>query len=98
MLNDLAALYVAKGDYRASLPPYERMLKIREVALGPDHLDVAKALHWLGAVNELMVDYELAESRQQRALEIRQKALGSDLAPNLRSDKESIWVTSSSRW
>lgn len=44
-LNNLAALYRAKGDYAQAKPLYQRALAIREKALGPERSLVARAAH-----------------------------------------------------
>ena len=41
ILNNLAILYEAMGQYAKAEPLYQRSLKIRESKLGPDHPDVA---------------------------------------------------------
>src|SRR5262245_13671795 len=45
LLNILAKLYQAKGDYARAEPAYQRALGIREKALGPEHPDVASSLN-----------------------------------------------------
>ncbi len=43
-LNNLAALYRARGEYAKAEPLYLRALEILEKALGPNHPNVATAL------------------------------------------------------
>jgi tetratricopeptide (TPR) repeat protein len=49
-LNNLAELYRVQGNYGAAEPLYQRALRIRETALGPDHPDVATSLNNLAAL------------------------------------------------
>jgi CHAT domain-containing protein/Tfp pilus assembly protein PilF len=74
-LNNLAALYYAKGDYARAEPLYQRALTIREKVLGPEHPDVALALSNLALVYYRKGDYARAEPLFQRALVIGEKTL-----------------------
>ena len=73
------------GDYAKAEPLYQRALKIREKALGPEHPNTATSLDNLAEL------YQNGRLRQggtalQRALKIREKALGPehpDTAPSL---------------
>ena len=71
-------LYHSMGDYAKAEPLYQRALKIREKALGPDHPDTATALNNLARLYYSMGDYAKAEPLYQRALKIEEKALGPD--------------------
>jgi len=64
------------GDYPEAQSFYERALAIREVVLGPNHLDTAVSLINLGSL--LREQTYLAEARPllERALAIREKTLG----------------------
>ncbi|HLF84140.1 MAG TPA: CHAT domain-containing protein, partial [Blastocatellia bacterium] len=77
-LNNLAALYRAKGDYAKAEPLYQRALAIGEKALGPDHPYVATSLNNLALLYNTKGDYAKAEPLYQRSLAIREKALGPD--------------------
>ena len=66
------------GDYAKAEPLFQRALKIREKALGPDHPDTALALNNLALLYYSMGDYAKAEPLYQRALKIDEKALGPD--------------------
>ena len=66
------------GKYDAALPLAERALALREKMLGPEHLEVANALHLLALILDDKHDYAKAESPNLRALAIREKALGPD--------------------
>ncbi|WP_438035765.1 tetratricopeptide repeat protein [Sorangium sp. So ce204] len=76
VLNNLAELYRAKGDYATAEPLYQRALTIREKALGREHPDVANSLNNLAELYRAKGDYATAEPLYQRALTIREKALG----------------------
>jgi tetratricopeptide (TPR) repeat protein len=64
------------GKYADAIPLAERVLAIREKELGPNHLDVAKALFWLAGLYHNQGRYADAEPLFQRTLAIREKALG----------------------
>ena len=65
-------------DYTAARPLYERALKIREKALGPDHPDVATSLNNLAVLLHVQGDYTAARPLYERALKIKEQALGPD--------------------
>ena len=54
----------------------ERVVKIREKRLGPDHVDVAMGLESLGNIFSMRGDYEKARPFFERSLTIREAALG----------------------
>jgi tetratricopeptide (TPR) repeat protein len=64
------------GEYAKAEPLFQRALKIREKALGPEHPDTAKSLNILANLYSSMGDYAKAEPLLQRALKINEKALG----------------------
>ena len=64
------------GAFDQALPLYQRALKIREKALGPEHPDTAASLNNLAALYWAMAAYDQALPLYQRALKIREKALG----------------------
>ncbi len=55
-----------------------QIIALREEAFGPDHPDVASALHILAARYHLVRRYDEAETLYNRALEIRSETLGHD--------------------
>jgi tetratricopeptide (TPR) repeat protein len=55
-----------------------QLVELREQAFGPDHPDVATALHILGARYHLVRRYEQAEALYDRVLSIRTETLGRD--------------------
>ena len=77
-LNELADLYMDRGEYDKAESLYRRSLQIREKVLGPDHPDVATVLDNLGVLYDSLADYPKAELLLKRALEIRKGSLGSD--------------------
>ena len=77
-LNDFAVLYNRRGDHNQSIRLNQRVLAIREAALGPDDPGIAKALNNLARVHENKGEYETAGSLIRRAVSIWEKALGPD--------------------
>lgn len=77
-LNNLAALFCAKGDYAQAEPLYRRALEIKESIDGPDHPRVATALNNLAELYRVMGDYAKAEPLFKRSLKIDEKILGPD--------------------
>ena len=55
-----------------------QLIELREQAFGPDHPDVATALHILAARYHLVRRYDQAETLYNRALSIRTESLGHD--------------------
>jgi tetratricopeptide (TPR) repeat protein len=66
------------GKYDEALPPAQHALEIREQVLGPDHREVAAALHGLASIYASKGEFAKAEPLYQRALLIRENALGPD--------------------
>jgi tetratricopeptide (TPR) repeat protein len=76
------------GKYTEAIPLAERVLAIREKALGPNHPSVASSLNNLGMLYASQGHYADAELLHQRSLAIREKALGPyhpDVAQSLNS-------------
>src|SRR5215471_9520931 len=78
LLNGLAVVALMQGDVSGALKQLERSLRIREAALGPEHLDVSETLNNLGAAQWRAHQDAKAESTLQRALAIVEKQLGPD--------------------
>jgi len=76
LLNNLAELLRAQGDYTALRPLYERALAINEVADGPTHLNTATSLNNLALLLHAQGDYVRARPLLERALTITEAALG----------------------
>jgi tetratricopeptide (TPR) repeat protein len=72
-LTTLALVYSAQNQPEEAEPLYQRLLILREIALGPDHLEVAACLDNLAEVYEAQGQYARAEPFYQRALSIREK-------------------------
>jgi tetratricopeptide (TPR) repeat protein/predicted Ser/Thr protein kinase len=77
-LNSLSAVVYSQGKRDEARELVERVLAIREKALGPDHPDVAASLNGLGAWAHAQDKYDDARKLYERALAIRAKALGPD--------------------
>jgi len=77
-LNNLAGLYISKGNYAEIEPLYERALEIVEKAHGPDHPDVAISLKNLAELYYNQGRYAEAEPLYKRSLKILEKVLGPD--------------------
>jgi CHAT domain-containing protein len=78
LMNNLAALYAAMGQYAKAEPLYRRCLEIFEAKLGKDHPDVAQSLNNLAALYDDMGQYAKAEPLYRRSLKIREAKLGKD--------------------
>jgi tetratricopeptide (TPR) repeat protein len=74
-------LYEA-GKYEEAIPLAQRVLKLREKALGSRHPDLAESLNDLALIYAAQGRYVEAEPLHKRALAIQEKALGPD-HPNL---------------
>ena len=77
-LNNLAALYIAQGNYADAEQLLKRSLAIQEKALGPDHPNVAQTLNFLAELYRTQGRYADAEPLYKRALASWEKALGPD--------------------
>jgi CHAT domain-containing protein/Tfp pilus assembly protein PilF len=64
------------GKYDEARPLGERVLEIRERALGSDHPDVARSVNNLAILYDLKGDFARSELFYQRALAIREKVWG----------------------
>lgn len=67
-------LYQVKGDYRRAESLFQRSLAITEKVLGPEHLDTAFLLNFLGDLRLAQHDYADAERYLLRSLAIYEKA------------------------
>ncbi|HET7079207.1 MAG TPA: tetratricopeptide repeat protein [Chloroflexia bacterium] len=76
LLNNLASLLRAQGDYAAARPLYERALVIAEQTLGPTHPDTAGSLTNLASLLQAQGDYAAARPLHERALAIAEQTLG----------------------
>lgn len=64
------------GKVREAIPVAERVLALREKALGPEHPDTARSLYNLGLLYQAVGSPDRAETFYQRSLHIREKVLG----------------------
>ncbi|HKS40126.1 MAG TPA: CHAT domain-containing tetratricopeptide repeat protein [Blastocatellia bacterium] len=76
MLNGLANVYLAKGDYAKAESLFVRVLEMTGKARGPKHADTVRAINNLAALYEREGEYSKAESLYARALQIREETLG----------------------
>ena len=77
-LNNLAELYISKGNYSEIEPLYERALGILEKALGPDHPDVAISTKNLAELYYNQGRYTEAVPLYKNSLKILKEVLGPD--------------------
>ena len=75
-LNNLAAIHWSEGEHEDAARLYEQVIAMREVALGPEHPEVAGALQNLGAARRALGAYEQARTLYERALSIYEQTLG----------------------
>ena len=76
VLDGLAIVRRNQGRYREAEEIYQRVLAIREGALGADHPQIASTLSNLAGVYADQGRYSEAEGLEERALAIREKTLG----------------------
>jgi CHAT domain-containing protein len=87
-LNKLVAKLHRERKFGEAVPVAERVLALREKALGPMHPDVATSLNNLALLYKAQGAYGKAEPLHIRALDIREKVLGPmhpDVATSLSS-------------
>ncbi|TAL11040.1 MAG: CHAT domain-containing protein, partial [Nitrospirae bacterium] len=77
-LSTLAGVYYETKDYAKAVVLYERVLAIREKALGPEHEDVVDILLHLAYAYRATRNYTKVVSLYQRVLAIQEKSLGPD--------------------
>jgi tetratricopeptide (TPR) repeat protein len=75
-LDNLAALYYARGNVKAAEWRYRRELAIKEKLLGGDNPDVAMTLNNLAVLRKVQQRYFEAASLYRRALTIFERELG----------------------
>jgi CHAT domain-containing protein len=75
-LNQQVEKLYQAGKYAEAIPLAQRILAIREKALGPEHPDVALSLSNLALLYGTTGQYAKAEPLYQRSLAIYEKALG----------------------
>jgi len=85
LLNNLAELLRAQGDYVTARPLYERALLIHETVLGLHHLTTAHSLNNLAGLLKEQKDYASARPLYERALKITQATHGPNHPDTARS-------------
>jgi CHAT domain-containing protein len=75
-LDDIARRFYERGMYSMAIPTAQKVLKIREKELGPEHPSVAASLNNLASLYHDMGNYSVAEPLYKRSLAIREKTLG----------------------
>ncbi len=76
-LGNMGGLFEEKGKYSEARKYFKEALEIRERFLGPDHLDTALSLSYLGnLLLKLDENYEKVETLYIRAKKIKEKQFG----------------------
>lgn len=81
LLNNLAMLLAAKGDYQAAEPLYRRAILIQQKLLGPEDPQTAMSLSNLAVLIQAKGQYAEAEQLFRDVLSIRERALGTVSSP-----------------
>ena len=76
MLEAMARIHITTAQYPEARTALERSLALRVAQLGPNHVEVAGTLFFLGEVMRRAGQYSQADSVTRRALAIRTAALG----------------------
>ncbi|HVG63783.1 MAG TPA: serine/threonine-protein kinase [Hyalangium sp.] len=77
-LTSLGSVLADLARYEESQRVHERVLALRQKALGPEHPDVTNSLNNLGGVLYYLGKYEEAREIHSRALALREKVLGAE--------------------
>jgi len=77
-LDDLSGFYAETQNYAKAYPLLIRALKIKEMAVGPDHLEVGDTVTKLALMYRGLEDYKKAEPLMVRGLDIYELNLGPD--------------------
>jgi tetratricopeptide (TPR) repeat protein len=92
LLNQYALHLKARADCAEAEPLYRRAIRVGEVALGPEHPNVASALNNLAQLLNATNRLEEAEPLLRRALAIDEKNFGAD-HPNVARDLNNLaWL------
>jgi tetratricopeptide (TPR) repeat protein len=75
-MTRLAPRYIEGKKYTMAESILKCVLKYQENSLGPDNLEVAETLAWMGVVYAAKKEFAQSEQSYKRALKIREKALG----------------------
>jgi tetratricopeptide (TPR) repeat protein len=74
-LNNLGALYQARGQHALALRHYRRALAMKTRLLGPGHVDVGVTLNNLATLQRRCGKFTAARTSYERALEIFERCL-----------------------
>ncbi|MBV9711551.1 MAG: tetratricopeptide repeat protein [Ktedonobacteraceae bacterium] len=78
LLHKTAMYLHQRGQLQEAEPLYQRVLQIREQALGSEEPLVAETLNWLAVLYQQQGKYAEAEPLFQRALQVQEQTLGSE--------------------
>ena len=78
LLNNMALVYQAQGEYEKALEYNGKALEVRERTLGNDHPDTATTYNNMAGVYQAQGEYEKALKYYGKALEFRGRVLGCD--------------------
>jgi tetratricopeptide (TPR) repeat protein len=78
VLQSMALVHYAKGDWSKSEKDYQRSLEITEKAFGPDSKQTAQALFSLAEFYQFTGNYKKGESLYERLVSIQQKGTSPD--------------------
>ena len=78
VLHEHAMVYVMNREMDRAEAMHRRALSIRETLLGPNHVDVAISLNFIGYLLCTRRRFEEAEVLYRRSLQIREEQLGPD--------------------
>jgi serine/threonine protein kinase len=77
-INELALLYLERGQYDEAEPLCKQVPEGSRAKLGPDHPDTLNRMHNLASLYEKRGRYDEAEALNKQALEARRAKLGPD--------------------
>ncbi len=78
LLNNMALVYKAQGDYEKALEYYDKALEVVERVLGSDHSDTATTYNNMALVYQKLGDYKKSLEYYEKAIDINEKTLGSN--------------------
>jgi serine/threonine-protein kinase len=81
LMISMARAYSGLGLYDRAHRLSSDALELRRKLLGPDHPDIAEAMHYLGIAEGDLRDYKRALATLTAALEIRERLYGPDALP-----------------
>jgi tetratricopeptide (TPR) repeat protein len=91
-LQEMAALVFNKGDFQLASSLFRQALAAREQVDGSEHLNVASALHGLGASLRQLGKVTEASTFLKRALAVRERAPTPDYAAIAATLQEMAWL------